>query len=97
MQEGQDYQNTDVFDRVANLINDTIEQGDFSGLSVVISSNVETVMPRRPGVVGLYFLIPIYVSSLQCLEELDLFAVLCQGHDGLFRSSGHTDVSSHSL
>ena len=35
----------------------------FSGLSVVISSKVETVIPLRPGVVGLYFLIPIVFSS----------------------------------
>ena len=36
---------------------------DFSGLLVVISSKVETVMPRCPGVVGLYFLIPILSTS----------------------------------
>ena len=32
---------------------------DFSGLDAVISSKVETVIPLKPGEVGLYFLIPI--------------------------------------
>jgi hypothetical protein len=32
---------------------------------VVTSSKVETVIPRRPGEVGLYFLIPIVISSLK--------------------------------
>src|SRR5438270_8066659 len=45
------------------------------GSFVVISSNVETVMPRRPGDVGLYFLIAIDAYppglGLDTLEELD--------------------------
>ena len=36
---------------------------DFSGLSAVISSNVDTVIPLSPGEVGLYFLIPILPTS----------------------------------
>src|SRR5919109_1257338 len=38
----------------------------FSGVVLVISSNVETDMPRRPGVVGLYFLTG---TSLLLLRE----------------------------
>ena len=41
MQEGQGNQHTDVFDQVADLINTTIEQGDFSGLSEKISQMTE--------------------------------------------------------
>src|SRR5437588_1176690 len=44
---------------------------DFCGRSRVISSNPETLAPRRPGVVGLYFLIAM---SLPRLEDLDLVA-----------------------
>ena len=49
----------------------------FSGLSVVISSNVDTDMFRRPGEVGLYFLTPMNPSSFSrlYLKHFDLFAV----------------------
>ena len=71
---------------------------DFSGVLVVISSNVETVIPLRPGVVGLYFLIPIVdCLLLQSLEELDFLTVRRKGHDGFFVSSSSADISSHSL
>src|SRR5436190_18903703 len=42
---------------------------DFSGRSRVISSNPETLAPRLPGVVGLYFLIGM--GALLGLEDLD--------------------------
>src|SRR5437762_11710172 len=38
---------------------------DFSGLRLVISSKVETLIPRRPGVVGLYFQPAILTSRKQ--------------------------------
>src|SRR5690554_6862820 len=43
---------------------------DFSGLVLVISSNVETVIPRRPGVVGLYFFTAMIPSLLIVLQKL---------------------------
>src|SRR4051794_24151519 len=51
---------------------------DFSGLLLVISSNVSTVMNRRPGDVGLKLLSAmIALYSLRLIEELDhLFALL---------------------
>ena len=36
----------------------------FSGLDVVISSLAKVVIPRRPGVIGLYFLIGINLIFL---------------------------------
>src|SRR5438445_1154848 len=47
---------------------------DLSGLARVISSNDETLEPRRPGVVGLYFLTAM-VGSLPGLEDLDRVAL----------------------
>src|SRR5579884_890229 len=41
---------------------------DFSGLVLVISSKVETDMPRRPGDVGLYCLIGISQSPLAVIH-----------------------------
>src|SRR5947207_3235101 len=51
---------------------------DFSGRSRVTSSNPDTLAPRRPGVVGLYFLTGMGSPGL---EDLDLVA-LGQGDDG---------------
>src|SRR5665647_1989612 len=49
-----------------------VNVSDFSGVSHVISSNVETVMPLNPGVVGLYFFIPIFLHpTLESFEESD--------------------------
>src|SRR5438309_9325891 len=51
---------------------------DFSGRSRVISSNPDTLEPRRPGVVGLYFLTAIGSPGL---EDLDL-VTRGEGDDG---------------
>src|SRR6266508_1844197 len=53
---------------------------DFSGRDLVISSNPETLAPRRPGVVGLYFRTGISRRLLR-LEDLDVVA-LGEGDDG---------------
>src|SRR5258708_19675623 len=43
---------------------------DFSGFVFLISSKVDTDMPRRPGDVGLYFLIGIFSTPL-FLQSVD--------------------------
>src|SRR6187431_728436 len=43
---------------------------DFSGVVRVISTKSATEEPRRPGVVGLYFLIAIRKPVLHCVERL---------------------------
>src|SRR5258708_15179285 len=53
---------------------------DFSGSLRVTSSKVDTDMKRRPGLVGLYFLIGICLHALE--EALDRLA-LRQRHDSL--------------
>src|SRR5216684_2517502 len=69
---------------------------DFSGFVFVISSKVETDMPRRPGDVGLYCLIGIFSTSL-CLQSVDRLA-FTQGDNRffplacLFRSRGRTST-----
>src|SRR5438552_18553781 len=56
---------------------------DFSGWSRVISSNPDTLAPRRPGVTGLYFRTVIRAPWLLRLEDLDR-VTLGQGDDGSF-------------
>src|SRR6185295_5870466 len=50
---------------------------DFSGLFFDRSSVVTAVIPRRPGVLGLYALIPIRQSSFQRTEVCPAQRLLC--------------------
>ena len=62
---------------------------DFSGSVLVISSNDATVMPRRPGDVGLYrltLIVHLASSPSETLKDRDALTVR-QGHDGLFNLS----------
>src|SRR5579859_2117899 len=57
----------------------------FSGSSVVISSKPETDMNRRPGLVGLNFLIGIYLHAPE--KPFDLLA-FAKSHDGFLPVGG---------
>src|SRR6267378_2963229 len=61
----------------------------FSGSSVVTSSKPETDMNRRPGLVGLYFLIGIFLSDAP-EQAVDLLAGT-ERHDCLFPVGGVAD------
>jgi len=52
---------------------------DFSGVVRVISEKSETDEPRRPGVVGLYFLIAICFPLADVGEDVDGAGL--EGHD----------------
>src|SRR5438477_5522156 len=55
-------------------------RSDFSGFFLVISSNVDTLMARRPGDVGLYFFTGILrLLQSDVLEEIEY---LVAGHEG---------------
>src|SRR5690606_13625995 len=73
---------------------------DFSGLSVVISSKVETVFCRTPGEVGLKCLIPMVLPpSLRGsdFEDFDRLAVFRQLHNGLFPVAPPSAVTAEPL
>src|SRR5690625_967608 len=71
---------------------------DFSGVERVISSNMETELWRRPGVVGLYLRIAIVIPYLStfllgaCAEDVDGVAALTESHVGAL--GGLTDAEA---
>src|SRR5687767_3344655 len=64
------------------------------GLSVVISSNVSTVIWRRPGVTGLYFLIAMRLCAFQ---EVGQLLARAQRDVGLLPVRAAADVAALAL
>src|SRR5687768_2348925 len=62
-----------------------LSRSERSGLARVTSSNEDTLAPRRPGVVGLYFRTAI--SLLPRLEDLDAVALGERDHRALLVGS----------
>src|SRR5438309_1399769 len=62
----------------------------FSGRVLVISSKVDTDIPRRPGEVGLYVLTGMSSDALEQVEPLAGF----QGHDGFLPGTRSTHTAA---